>query len=102
DGQHILSETRLEMLGGAEDHLFVIGARGGLSWIVPQQGAGKVDTLKRYATAFEGFVKLGGGFELGGYHVAAYEPQVAGDPWASPQAWSFEIGALARWRPRAY
>jgi hypothetical protein len=102
DGQSILSETRLEIVGGAETEYAVVTARGGLAWIVPQQVQGDVHTLKNYAIALEGFAKLGHDIELGGYYTASYEPQIAGDPWASPPETASEVGALMRWRPRLY
>jgi hypothetical protein len=103
DGQHLVADWRLEMIGGAEDKHFVLNARGGISWIKHVEG-GEIDPdlLKRYGSHIEGFAKLGFGLELGGYHSMTYEPRVAGDPWSSQREWSSEVGVLARWRPSTY
>ncbi|MDQ3338415.1 MAG: hypothetical protein M4D80_24885 [Myxococcota bacterium] len=104
DGQHLVRDWRLEMIGGAEDKHFVLSARGGISWIKHLQGGDTIgdDTRKRYGSHIEGFVKLGFDLELGGYHSMTYEARVAGDPWSSPREWSSEVGVLARWRPSTY
>ncbi len=101
DGQHIVSDWRLELVSGHEDKRFVIALRGGISWISHKDGAGDPDTVKRYGSHLEGFVKLGFGIEAGGYHAMTYEPQVAGDPWSSPRQWSTEVGGLVRIRTNA-
>jgi hypothetical protein len=102
DGQHIVADWRLEMIGGAEDKHFVLSARGGISWVKHVEGDVGDDTLRRYGSQLEGFVKLGLGLELGGYHAMTYEPQRAGDPWASQRQFVTEAGVLARWRPSSY
>jgi hypothetical protein len=104
DGQHLVTDWRLEMIGGAEDKHFILSARGGISWIRHLEGGDTIgdDTLKRYGSHVEGFAKLGLGLELGGYHSMTYEPRVAGDPWSSQREWSSEAGVLARWRPSTY
>ena len=103
DGQHLVTDWRLEMIGATEDKHFVLGARGGISWIKHLEGGvGGQDQLKRYGSHVEGFVKLGAGLELGGYHAMTFEPRRAGDPWASPREFVTEFGVLARWRPSTY
>jgi hypothetical protein len=103
DGQHLVSDWRLEMLASAEDAHFVLGARGGISWVTHIAGGETdPDTVKRYGSHVEGFAKLGMGVELGAYHATSYEPRVAGDPWSSPREFATEVGVLARWRPSTY
>ena len=103
DGQHLVTDTRLEMIGGAEDKHFVLNARGGISWVKHIEGGDIGDqTLKRYGSHVEGFAKIGLGLELGGYHAMTYEPRRAGDPWSSPREFVTEVGVLARWRPSTY
>ena len=99
DGHHLLTEWRLEMVSAVEDSRFALSARGGITWINHQAGGeGDPDTIARYGSQLEGFIKLPLGFEIGGYHVMSYEPRVAGDPWASSREWRSEVGVLARWR----
>ncbi|MDQ3300363.1 MAG: hypothetical protein M3619_27610 [Myxococcota bacterium] len=98
DAQRLVGEWRLELATGVESSRFLLDARGSLSWLVPFTGTAEVDTLVRYGAQLEGFAKLGAGIELGVYHARAFEPPVAGDPWASARRWGAETGALARWR----
>lgn len=103
DGQHIVKDWRLEMIGGAEDRHFAITARGGISWVNHVAGLeNDPDTVKRYGSHLELFAKLPLSLEVGGYHSMSYEPRVAGDPWSSKREWASEFGLLARWRPSTY
>jgi hypothetical protein len=103
DGQAHATDWRLEMVASAENARLVLAARGGLSWVTHHAG-GETDpnTLVRYGSHVEGFVKVGLGLEVGGYHAMAFEPQVAGDPWSTPRQFVTELGLLARWRPSSY
>jgi hypothetical protein len=104
DGQQLATDTRLDMVAGAEDKRFIIEARGGISWVNHRGGGwdGDPPTVKRYGSHVQGFLKLPFGFEAGGYHSATYEPRAAGDPWGSPRAWAIEAGLLARYRYKTF
>ena len=103
DGQRLAGEWRLEATSMLETSRYVLDGRGALSW-VHAFASGAIDAaparlLVRYGAQLEALVKLGSGIEAGAYHANAYEPRVAGDPWASPRRWTTETGFLARWRP---
>ena len=103
DGQQLASDWRLEMIAGAEDRHFALAARGGISWMTHIEGGDtNPDTMKRYGSHLEAFMKLPLAVEIGGYHAMSYEPRVAGDPWSSKREFSTELGLLARWRPSTY
>lgn len=98
DGQRLVGEWRLELATGIESSRFLLDARGSLSWLVPFTGTSEVDTLVRYGAQLESLAKLGADIELGVYHARAFEPPVAGDPWASARRWDAETGVIVRWR----
>lgn len=98
DGSRIVSETRITLATGTERRKYLLEARGGLSWTTAHEGGPAVGTLLRYGTQLEAFAKLGHGLELGGYYAGWFEPQTAGDPWASPRRWTREAGLALRFR----
>lgn len=98
DGQRLVSDVRTELSGAMETPRVVLGARGGISWLHALAGGAPASRLIRYGSHLEGFVKLAHGVELGGYHATSFEPQLAGDPWASPRRWATELGVVVRWR----
>jgi hypothetical protein len=103
DGQRLVSDWRVELDSALEDSKYVLGARGGVSWLTSKAGAPGTSMLIRYGSHLEAFRKLAGGIELGAYNAVGYEPQLAGDPWASPRQWGIETGVVVRWRsPRSF
>lgn len=101
DGERLVSDWRLELSGHVETRRLLFGAAGGIGWLSQLAGApGPGDRLLRYGSQLEAFVKVGAGLELGGYHVASYEP-APGDPWASARRWSSEAGLVVRIRTDA-
>jgi hypothetical protein len=97
DGQRLVSEWRLEVDHGLETRRFVLGARGGVTFLSPLAGP-TADTLVGYGAQLDAAIKLGGGIEVGAYHASTYQPRLAGDPWGSPRHWAIEAGVLARLR----
>jgi len=97
DGQRLVSEWRIEGEQSIESKRFMLGTRGGITWLTPLAGRSAA-TLLGYALQLDAAVKLGGGFEAGVYHASTYAPRLAGDPWLSPRHWVIEAGALARYR----
>jgi hypothetical protein len=97
DGQRLVSEWRLELDQGIETRRFVLGARGGVTFLSPIAGP-DADTLVGYGVQLDAAIKLGGGIEAGAYHASTYQPRLAGDPWGSPRHWAIEAGVLARFR----
>lgn len=103
DGRHHVTDWRLELAAAAEDARLALSVRGGISWVSHASGGDSdPDTVKRYGSQVDAFVKLGMGVEVGGYHVMTYEPRVAGDPWSAPRQFVTELGLMARWRPSTY
>lgn len=103
DGSRLTADWRLELEGTLETRRLLLGAHGGLSWLVPVSaidGAPDASTMIRYGEQVEGFVKLGSGIEVGAYHAAHYEP-APGDPWASDRRWGLEAGVEVRFRTDA-
>ncbi|HEU4613422.1 MAG TPA: hypothetical protein VFS15_15125 [Kofleriaceae bacterium] len=97
DGQRLVSEWRLELDQGLETRRFVLGARGGVTFLSPIAGRG-ADTLVGYGAQLDAAIKLGAGIEAGAYNASTYQPRLAGDPWGSPRHWAIEAGVLARLR----
>jgi hypothetical protein len=97
DAQRLVSEWRLELDQGIETKRYVLGARGGITWLTPVAGP-SADTLLGYGAQLDAALKLGLGIEAGAYHASSYEPRLAGDPWGSPRRWAIEAGLLARLR----
>lgn len=98
DGQRLVSEWRLALAAGIEQHRLSFDARGGISWATPIAGGGPADMLIRYGAQLEAFAKLGLGLEAGAQYAAWYEP-AAGDPYAAPRRWTVEAALALRWRP---
>lgn len=100
DGSRLTADWRLELEGTLENRRLALGARGGLSWLVPiaaTDGAPDASTMIRYGEQVEAYYKLGSGIEVGAYHAAHYEP-APGDPWASDRRWALEAGVEVRFR----
>lgn len=97
DAQRLVSEWRLELDQGIETRRYVLGARGGITWLTPVAGP-SADTLLGYGAQLDAALKLGMGIEAGAYHTSSYQPRAPGDPWLSPRHWAIEAGLVARLR----
>ncbi|MEO8702693.1 MAG: hypothetical protein ABI867_21795 [Kofleriaceae bacterium] len=98
DGQRLVADWRTELAYGVEDTRYLIEASGGISWLRAIEGGNAQPMTARYASHLEAFVKIRNGIEVGGYHAASFENQLAGDPWAASRRWGTEAGVLVRWR----
>jgi hypothetical protein len=96
DGSRLVTEWRLEMAAERTTKRFVLGSRGVIAWLQPRDGLTPADTLIRYGIHSDAFYRIAGGFEVGVYHAASFEPPAA--PWETTRRWTTEVGALARWR----
>lgn len=100
DGQRLIADHRVELSADHETNRVELGARGGVSWLMNARGgAGPADqTIVRYGSQLEGYVKLPLGFQVGAYQASSFEPQMAWDPWDAPRTWNVEAGLMLRYK----
>ncbi|HEY5926367.1 MAG TPA: hypothetical protein VIV11_31995, partial [Kofleriaceae bacterium] len=73
DGQRLVSEWRIEGEQRIETEHFVLGTRGGITWLTPIAGA-SAKTLLGYGVQLDAALKLGHGIEAGVYSATTYQP----------------------------
>ncbi len=100
DGRRLVGDWRAELLAHVDHWRFVVGGRGGVSWLVAHGNDVPGPVVIRYGGQLEGFVKLVHGLEVGLQHASWFEPRASHDPWAAARSWTIETSAVARWRSR--